>query len=143
MSLSTADISAKVDVQQDAMAAYLAKQLEQVNKRYFGGKVRDVSVTLGLTDIVQVKGVSATPAACARRRTRVIIVNWSLPKLKCPKYVYRYLLFHEILHFVLPLADGGPVHSEEFRAQEARAPHRLKAIKWLKRNCFSVMEIGD
>jgi hypothetical protein len=127
------------DKERRDFVAYLTKQLDFVNKRYFADKPNNVLVDLGIPDVIRYNGGSATPAAELRPRENRIVVNMALPKLRCPMYVYRYLLHHERSHQVFP-PDGKSVHTEAFRAHELKAPNRRKAIEWLKRNCFPVMD---
>ena len=66
-----------------------------------------MSVVLGVPAIVQHNGSSGIPAAELRPSANVIVINRALPKLRCPLYVYRYLLFHERLHQIYPPTPGG------------------------------------
>lgn len=119
----------------------LGLHLDFVNRRYFCDYPDSgVMVVLGIPAIVQHNGSSSIPAAELIPSTGTIVVNRALPKLRCPLYVYRYLIFHERLHQIYPPKPGDPVHSEEFRDHEMRAPHRLKAIRWLKKHAFPVMD---
>ena len=123
------------------VAATLGLHLEFINHRYFHNYPDSgVSVVLGVPAIVQHNGSSGIPAAELRPGANVIVINRALPKLRGPLYVYRYLLFHERLHQIYPPTPGGPIHTEDFRYHEMRAQHRLKAIRWLKKHAFPVMD---
>lgn len=56
-----------------------------------------------------------------------------------PRYVIYYLLFHEILHEIIPPVDGDP-HPKSFRAIEAGCPDREKAVEWLSNNEYAVLD---
>lgn len=141
MRSSVAVSNQTVDSLSERITATLNLQLEYINQRFFREHpAPPTAVTLGVPVIVQHNGSSGIPAAEFRPGSHTIVINRSLPRMRCPLYVYRYLLFHERLHQIYPAPPGKPVHSDDFRAHEMRAPHRLKAIRWLKKRVFPVMD---
>jgi hypothetical protein len=109
----------------------------EVNDAYFGGSV-DASVTWG-----------RRPSLRRRRRSRrtirlgtycsdgkLVRVHPALDQPFVPRYFVAYIVFHEMLHHVMPMpmtAGRRQVHTKEFKAREATFEHYERAIKWEKR----------
>ena len=56
---------------------------------------------------------------------------------RAPKYVVRYLIFHEVLHFALPPRMGTKNllhHHRAFRVAERIWPDYTRAAAWLERH---------
>lgn len=110
-----------------------------VNQKHFGGAI-SAQCVLGIPDPIQQNGLSVVPAAAYYPFDKRIVVHEALGAMRCPRYVYLYLLFHESLHTVIPSADD-IAHSKEFLVKERFAPHRTKSIRWLIKHNFPVMEL--
>lgn len=66
-----------------------------------------------------------------------IIISKVLDDVKVPEFVLDYVVYHELLHIVIPprRGRGGKriVHSKEFKQAEARFPKQAEAERWLGR----------
>lgn len=56
-----------------------------------------------------------------------------------PRYVLRYVIFHEMLHGFLNTSHADP-HPAIFRKMEAAIQDRGRAVEWLRRHHFSTIE---
>jgi hypothetical protein len=75
----------------------------------------------------------ATPAGVPN----VILVNPLLDSRRVPRYYLDYIVFHELLHEVIPIrreCGRWSHHPAEFRRQERRFPHFEKALRWEREN---------
>jgi len=110
----------------------LAELLERVQSTYFGAALHDVLVTWG-----------RRPTAGALRRTirlgsysaeeRLVRVHPVLDRPWVPRYFVSYILYHELLHHVIPpLKVGGRIllHPPEFLRRERQFRHFERAIAW-------------
>ncbi len=104
----------------------------RLNDTYFQGMV-DASVTWGRQSTPR----SACRASiklgtyCADRK--LIRIHPTLDKAWVPRYFVEYIVFHEMLHHMMPMPvkDGRrAVHTKEFLESEKRFRHYAKAIAW-------------
>src|SRR5204862_4045047 len=69
---------------------------------------------------------------------RVIRINPALDQPFVPLWFFRYVLYHEMLHSVVPdkTLPGGRrrVHTEEFSRRERKFPGYLRARRWEEEN---------
>jgi hypothetical protein len=105
----------------------------RVNDTYFQGMV-DASVGWG----------RRTRAGNDRQRTsiklgtycadrKLIRIHPALDRSWVPRYFIEYVVFHEMLHHMMPMPvkDGRrELHPPEFREREQRFRHYLRAIEW-------------
>jgi hypothetical protein len=115
----------------------LLANFHDVNSKYFGGTV-DSLVSWG----------RASPARARTRRPRTTIklgsysaverlirVHPSLDRSWVPRYFIQFIIYHEMLHHVIP-ASRGPgralLHPPEFRKREELFRHYERAIAWEK-----------
>lgn len=110
----------------------------RLNSDHFRGEVVVSEIRWGIPDMILQDGISAVPASSYYPHDRRIVVHEILPRLRAPKYVYAYLLYHECLHQLLPGEGDG--HGPVFRKRELFAPYRAKSLKWLQRKNFPVMD---
>ena len=112
----------------------LAETFARVNRRYFGGQV-DAQITWGVRPPRR------------RRRTikfgsysldeRLIRVHPALDRRTVPRYFVEYIVFHEMLHHVLPAREKNgrhAFHGTEFSAREKHFRHFERALAWERKN---------
>jgi SprT-like family len=105
----------------------------RLNDTYFQGMV-DASVTWGRRTKGRVGQRSSIKLGtyCAERK--LIRIHPVLDRSWVPRYFVEYVLFHEMLHHMIPMPvrDDGrrEVHSAEFRASEQRFRHYTRALAW-------------
>ena len=126
----------------------LLRLFEEINERYFDGEVNAV-ITWGKT--------SSRPSRASRlgrrarklkpRKTiklgsysavdRMVRVHPALDQKWVPRYFVAYIVYHEMLHHVIPASRGlGRVnfHPPEFRERERAFRHFERAMAWEKRH---------
>jgi hypothetical protein len=74
-------------------------------------------------------------AACTwdKSEYKFIGLHPKLVRLRAPKYVLFYLIFHEVLHLVMP-PHGLNSHHKFFRIAERLCPKYLQSNDWLVRH---------
>lgn len=102
----------------------------ELNERYFGGAV-DALVTWGRgapsrkRKTIQLGTYSATE--------RLIRIHRALDRAWVPRYFVASVLYHEMLHHLIP-ASRGPgralTHPPEFRARERMFRHHERSLAW-------------
>ena len=118
---------------------------DDLNERYFGGQVQAV-ITWGQRGARRVSGT-------ARRTSmklgsydaidRLIRVNPSLDRTWVPRYFVAFVVYHEMLHHVIPARNARDasgellgrriLHPPEFRERERRFRNYERAITWERR----------
>jgi hypothetical protein len=110
---------------------------DSVNAQYFGGGAGDVEVTWGRR---------TRPSADARRtiklgsysaEERLIRVHPALDKKWVPRYFVSYVLYHELLHHLIPAGTSGrrdTVHPPELLRREREFKSYERALVWEARN---------
>ncbi len=105
----------------------------RLNDTYFQGMV-DASVTWGRQSKPRggcVRSSIKLGTYCADRK--LIRIHPALDKAWVPRYFVEYIVFHEMLHHMMPMpvVDGRrAVHTPEFLESEKRFRHYAKAIAW-------------
>lgn len=85
------------------------------------------------------KPVERYPPACVDPDIAKIFIHPMIGSPECPRYVMGYLLHHEGLHLEIPPRDG-LAHPPEFMDREKAFPKRDKALSWLRKNEFPVVD---
>jgi hypothetical protein len=66
-----------------------------------------------------------------------IVISRTLDDDKVPEFVLDYVVYHELLHIVIPPRRGSGtkriVHPKEFKVAEAKFPQRADAERWLSK----------
>ncbi len=114
----------------------LRRIFDQLNGRYFRGRLRNYTVTWG-------RRRRHRPRECftfgtIQEEDRVIRINPLLDQNFVPLWFLRYVLYHEMLHSVVPeeASAGGRrrVHTEEFNRREQKFPGYRRARRWEEEN---------
>jgi hypothetical protein len=107
-----------------------------LNKRYFRGRLRDYKVTWGRRRKHRPKEYFIF--GTIQEEDRVIRINPALDQPFVPGWFLRYVLYHEMLHSVVPdetLSQGRRrVHTEEFYRRERKFPGYQRARRWEEAN---------
>jgi predicted metal-dependent hydrolase len=72
-----------------------------------------------------------------QKKTNTIRINPILDNRKVPRYVIKYIVYHEMLHAVIDaVVKNGRrrIHSKEFKNRERKYRNYHQAIEWEKRN---------
>jgi hypothetical protein len=115
----------------DLLAIY-----EKVNERYFGGSV-NVLITWGQRGSPRSRGRRTIKLGSYSAVDRLIRVHPALDRKWVPRYFVAYIVFHEMLHHVIPGSRGlGRVnmHPPEFKERERQFRHFQRSLDWEKRH---------
>jgi hypothetical protein len=126
----------------------LLRLFEEINERYFDGAVNAV-ITWGKasTRPSRVSRLSRRARKLKPRKTiklgsysavdRMVRVHPALDQKWVPRYFVAYIVYHEMLHHVIPASRGlGRVnfHPPEFRERERDFRHYERSMEWEKRH---------
>lgn len=105
----------------------------KVNERYFDG-THDALVTWGRATPAKKMGRKSIKLGSYSATERLIRVHPSLDRHWVPKYFVEFVLFHEMLHHVLPgtVARDRRVHPPEYRRRERMFHAFDRALSWEK-----------
>ena len=114
----------------------LQKIFDRLNRRHFRGRLRDYDVRWGRRRRHRPKDhfIFGT----IQEEDRVIRINPLLDQPFVPLSFLKYVLYHEMLHSVVPdekLGNGRRrVHTEQFNRREQRFPGYRQARRWEEEN---------
>ena len=109
---------------------------EQLNKRHFRGRLRGYNVMWGRQRKQRPKDYFVF--GTIQEEDRLIRINPSLDQPFVPVWFLRYVLYHEMLHSVVPdetISKGRRrVHTEKFNRLERSFPSYRRARRWEEEN---------
>lgn len=114
----------------------LRAMFDQLNARYFGGRLRGYNVVWGRRRRHRPKEYFIF--GTIQEEDRVIRINPALDQPFVPAWFLRYVLYHEMLHAVVP-DEVGPdgrrrIHTEQFYRRERECPSYSRARRWEEEN---------
>jgi hypothetical protein len=111
--------------------------LDELNERYFGGAINAL-VTWGKRSTTHAKKKRRTIKLGSYSAVdRLVRVHPALDQRWVPRYFVAYIVYHEMLHHVIPGSRGlGRVnlHPPEFKEREKQFRHFERALDWEKRH---------
>src|SRR6476661_9267025 len=114
----------------------LRPMFDDLNKRYFRGRLRGYKVVWGRRRKHRPREYFIF--GTIQEEDRVIRINPALDQPFVPAWFLRYILYHEMLHAVVPdevRANGQRcVHTEKFYERERKFPRYRRARKWEEEN---------
>jgi hypothetical protein len=114
----------------------LQRMFDGLNERYFRNRLRDYRVKWGRRRKHRPKEYFIF--GTIQEEDRVIRINPLLDQPFVPAWFLRYVLYHEMLHSVVPdePVRGGRrrVHTEEFNRREQKFPSYRRARRWEEEN---------
>lgn len=113
----------------------LATLFDEVNHEWFEGAVR-LSITWGRRGSMRRPRRSVRLGAYSAE-DGLIRIHPVLDQAWVPRFFVRYVVFHEMLHHVIPApvrSGRQTFHSTEFREAEHSYPDYERAIRWEQRN---------
>jgi len=114
----------------------LLRLFEDLNGRYFAGSVNAV-ITWGKGPTTRAKARRTIKLGSYSAVDRLIRVHPALDRRWVPRYFVAYIVYHEMLHHVIPGSRGlGRVnlHPPEFKDRERQFRHFERALAWEKRH---------
>jgi hypothetical protein len=115
----------------------LVKILGDVNERYFGSAVTDVLITWGRRTLPRDKKRRTIKLGSYSAIERLIRLHPALDNEWVPRYFVGYIVYHELLHHVIPAYHAGGravLHTPEFQRRERLYPHYERAIEWERKH---------
>ena len=126
----------QLNLQHEGKYFDLRANFGRLNDRYFGGKLRNYKVMWGRKRKRRPKEYFIF--GTIQEEDRVIRINPALDQPFVPAWFLRYILYHEMLHAVVPdevRANGQRcVHTEKFYERESRFHWIRRAKKWEQEN---------
>ncbi len=120
------------DLPQEGTCFDLRKIFDQLNDRYFDGRMRNYDVKWGRRRKQRPKEYFIF--GTIQEEDRVIRINPALDQSFVPLWFLQYILYHEMLHSVVPdeQLPGGRrrVHTPEFNRRERLFPNYRRARRW-------------
>jgi hypothetical protein len=107
--------------------------LSELNERYFGGAVSDVLITWGRRTRPATGNRATIKLGSYSAIERLIRLHPVLDNEWVPRYFVSYIVYHEVLHHVIPAVRAGRraiLHSPEFNRREREFRHYERAIAW-------------
>jgi hypothetical protein len=106
--------------------------LNAVNDQYFGGAAGDVLITWGRH--TRPRGERRTIKLGSYSATeRLIRVHPALDREWVPRYFVAFIVYHELLHHVIPARDRS-LHPPELLQREREFRHYERALAWEQKN---------
>ena len=114
----------------------LQRMFDELNERHFGGRLRGYKVEWGRRRRQRPKDYFIF--GTIQEEDRVIRINPQLDQAFVPAWFLRYILYHEMLHSVVPdkvMANGRRrVHTDEFNRRERLYRSYSRARRWEAEN---------
>lgn len=107
--------------------------LHDVNQRYFSGTVGDVLITWGRQTAPRVGKRTSIKLGSYSATERLIRIHPVLDQRWVPRYFVRYIVYHELLHHLVPEARVGGrtlLHPPEFLRREREFEQFSRALAW-------------
>jgi hypothetical protein len=116
----------------------LLELFQTINERYFNGGINAV-ITWGKRPTSVVKGATRKTIKLGSYSAvdRLIRIHPALDQKWVPRYFVAYIVYHEMLHHVIPGSRGlGRVnlHPPEFKEREKQFRHFERSMQWEKRH---------
>lgn len=109
----------------------------EVAARYFGHATDEVLVSWGRRSVPRGASRKAIKLGTYSAPERLIRVHPALDRAWVPRYFLAYILYHELLHHVVPWAEVKGrfhFHSAEFERRERQYHDYDRALAWEQRN---------
>jgi hypothetical protein len=121
----------------------LLELFEGINERYFGGSVNAV-ITWGKRPTRKTKGAPQRTIKLGSYSAvdRLIRIHPALDQKWVPRYFVAYIVYHEMLHHVIPGSRGlGRVnlHPPEFKEREKQFRYFERALEWERRRVVRLL----
>lgn len=113
----------------------LRKIFDHLNERHFRGRLRGYKVMWGRRRKHRAKDYFVF--GTIQEEDRVIRINPLLDQPFVPRWFLQYVLYHEMLHSVVPDENVGKrrrVHTDEFNRREREFPRYRQARRWEEEN---------
>src|SRR5258708_24053833 len=109
---------------------------DDINQRYFDGTINAL-ITWGKRPTTRVPKRKTIKLGSYSVVDKLIRVHPSLDRKWVPRYFVAYIVYHEMLHHVIPASRGLSrvnFHPPEFKEREREFRHFERALAWEKRH---------
>lgn len=114
----------------------LRQIFDELNARYFRGRLRGYKVVWGRRRKRRPKNYFVF--GTIQEEDRIIRINPRLDQPFVPRWFLKYVLYHEMLHSIVPdetdTSGRRRVHTEEFHRRERLYPGYRRARRWEEEN---------
>jgi predicted SprT family Zn-dependent metalloprotease len=113
--------------------------LDRLNDEHFGGAVQ---VRIGWGRSGALPGRASIRAGVYLHAARAIRIHPALDREEVPEFYVASVVFHEMLHQVVPPAERGgrrTIHGREFRRRERAGPDHARATAWERENVHRLL----
>jgi predicted SprT family Zn-dependent metalloprotease len=114
----------------------LARIYAEVNAQYFAGAV-DAQISWSRDNRTQTRSARSIKLGSYLARDRLIRVHPALDAAFVPRFFVEYIVYHEMLHHVVPARRAGrrrSLHGPEFRTRERALARFDDALCWEREN---------
>jgi hypothetical protein len=111
----------------------LGEILSRVNETYFSGHIGNVQITWGRHTRPSGKQRSTIKLGSYSASERLIRIHPALDAEWVPRYFVSYIVFHELLHHVMPevrVSGRTLLHPPEFTQREREFRHHARSLTW-------------
>lgn len=111
--------------------------LNEVNSRYFDQTVSDVLITWGRETRARGRKRRTIKLGSYSAMERLIRIHPALDQELVPRYFVEYIVYHELLHHLVPAQKHRGrllLHSPEFERRERAFRHYERALEWERRH---------
>jgi hypothetical protein len=125
----------QLNLQQEGKYFDLRAIFDKLNARYFRGRLRGYKVIWGRRRKYPPKDYFVF--GTIQEEDRIIRINPLLDQPFVPLWFLQYILYHEMLHSVVPdeiVGGRRRVHTEEFNRRERQFPRYGRARRWEHEN---------
>ncbi len=119
--------------------------LHDVNQRYFAGTVSDVLITWGRKTKPRVAQRTSIKLGSYSATERLIRIHPVLDQRWVPRYFVQYIVYHELLHHLVPEARVGRrvlLHPPEFQRRERDFQQLSHALAWEQKHIDRLLRAG-
>jgi hypothetical protein len=119
--------------------------LHDVNQRYFAGTVGDVLITWGRNTKPRGSKRSSIKLGSYSATERLIRIHPVLDQRWVPRYFVQYIVYHELLHHLVPEARVGGrtlFHPPEFQRRERDFLKLSRALTWEQKHIDRLLKAG-
>ena len=113
--------------------------LDRLNAEHFEGAVE---VRIGWGRSGALPGRTSIRAGVYLHSARAIRIHPALDREEVPEFYVASVVFHEMLHQVVPPAERGgrrTIHGREFRRRERAGPDHVRAAAWERENVHRLL----
>lgn len=136
LAYSKLPLQRQLNLEEEGKYFDLRAMFDQLNARYFGGRLRGYKVVWGRRRRRRPKDYFIF--GTIQEEDRIIRINPRLDQPFVPAWFLRYVLYHEMLHAFVPdeVTPNGRrrIHTEEFNRREREFRGYARARRWEEEN---------